>query len=198
MGLDTRSSTAITAALAGLLLVGGLAPTAAAKVFHSQKEAIALAFPDADRVEQETYILSADQVESIEQMARCELDSRIVKIYTGWRGSEVLGHAHIDVHTVRTKPEGFMVVVDPGGVVTSFRMLAFHEPIDYLPTNRWYTQFTNKTIERSEGGDEQRRLRLRLGHDIHGVVGATLSARAATEGVRRALAYYEVLLRTQD
>ncbi len=36
---------------------------------------------------------------------------------------------------------------------------------------------------------------LRVGRDVHGVVGATLSARAAADGVRRMLAYWEVLLR---
>jgi Na+-translocating ferredoxin:NAD+ oxidoreductase RnfG subunit len=35
-----------------------------------------------------------------------------------------------------------------------------------------------------------------VGSDIHAIVGATLSARAATRGVRRALALYEVLVRS--
>ena len=35
---------------------------------------------------------------------------------------------------------------------------------------------------------------LRLGGDVHGIVGATLSARATTRGVRRALALYEVVV----
>ena len=67
----------------------------------------------------------------------------------------------------------------------SVRVLAFHEPLDYLPTERWYAQFEGKRAED----------RLRVGGDIHGVVGATLSAQAASDGVRRMLAYYEVLLR---
>ena len=68
------------------------------------------------------------------------------------------------------------------------RILAFHEPLDYLPTNRWYSQFSGKT-----GQDL-----LRVGRDVHGVVGATLSARAAADGVRRMLAYWEVLLRPAE
>ena len=95
------------------------------------------------------------------------------------------GFAHIDVHNVRTKPEAFMVVLTPEGVVRSVRILAFHEPLDYLPTDRWYGQFQGK-----QKGDT-----LRIGGDLHGVVGATLSARAAADGVRRMLAYYEILLK---
>ena len=97
-----------------------------------------------------------------------------------------IGFAHIDVHNVRTKSEGFMVVIDPGGEVRSLRVLAFYEPLDYLPAPRWYGQFNGKSLE----------ARLRVGRDVHGVVGATLSARAAADGVRRALAFYDVLLRT--
>jgi hypothetical protein len=66
--------------------------------------------------------------------------------------------------------------------------LAFHEPLDYLPTDRWYGQFSGKT----------KADRLRVGGDVHGVVGATLSAQAAARGVRRMLAYWEVLLQTPD
>ncbi len=102
----------------------------------------------------------------------------------GIRDGDVIGYALIDVHNVRTLPEAFMVVLSPAGDVRSLRVLAFHEPLEYKPTNRWYRQFDNKSID----------ARLRLGGDVHGVVGATLSARATTRGVRRALAYYQVLI----
>jgi hypothetical protein len=167
------------------LAVAGPAAPAAAKVFHSQREALELAFPEADRIESTTSILSEGQVESIERRARSPVESRIVKLYSGWQADRLLGYAFIDVHTVRTLPEAFMVVLDPDGRVRSLRVLAFHEPLDYLPTERWYEQFDRKTLEEP----------LRLGSDIHGILGATLSARAVTASVRRALAFYEVLVR---
>ena len=104
--------------------------------------------------------------------------------HTGWRGDTVLGFAVIDVHDVRTLPEAFMVVLTPEGKVRSLRILAFHEPLDYLPPQRWYDQFEGKDLDQP----------LKLGDDVHGVIGATLSARATTYGVRRALALYRVLL----
>jgi Na+-translocating ferredoxin:NAD+ oxidoreductase RnfG subunit len=78
-----------------------------------------------------------------------------------------------------------MVVLTPQGGVRSLRLLAFHEPLEYQPTRRWYDQFERKSLEQP----------LRLGGDIHGIVGATLTARATTSGVRRALAFYDVLVR---
>jgi len=171
-----------------LLFAVFAAVDADAKVFYSQNEALALAFPDAEEVASNTFVLDDDQVERIESLAKCELDSKLVKIYTGMREGKVLGYALIDVHNVRTLPEAFMVVLNPAGKVRSLRVLAFHEPLEYKPTNRWYRQFDNRSIDAP----------LRVGGDIHGVVGATLSTRATTRGVRRALAYYEVLLQSEN
>lgn len=174
------------AALAALALLLPAAP-GAAKVFHSRNEALRIAFPDAERIEDQTYVLSDAQVERIGALAQSPLDSKLVKIYTGLRGDDVLGYAVIDIHNVRTMPEAFMVVLTPEGSVRSVRVLAFHEPLDYLPTHRWYDQFDEKSLASP----------LRLGGDIHGVVGATLSARATTRGVRRALAFYRVLVQDE-
>ena len=160
--------------------------SAEGKVFYSRSEALQLAFPDAERVESKTFVLDDTQFEQIQGLAKCELDSKLVKIYTGVRDGDVIGYALIDIHNVRTLPEAFMVVLSPVGEVRSLRVLAFHEPLEYKPTNRWYRQFDNKSID----------ARLRLGGDVHGVVGATLSARATTRGVRRALAYYQVLIQS--
>ena len=180
---DTCSDRWLRGLLAVALLCG--VPTAAqAKVFFSRTEALELAFPDADRVETETFVLSEGEATRIEQLARSPLDSKLVQIYTGFRGDEVTGYAVIDVHNVRTLPEAFMVVLTPRGDVQSLRVLAFHEPLDYLPAERWYAQFDHKNLAAP----------LRVGGDVHGVVGATLSARATANGVRRVLAYYRVLI----
>ncbi len=165
-----------------------LPAAAGAKVFHSQNEALELAFPDAERIDSRTFVLDDEQTSRIETLSRSPVDSRLVKIYTGVRDGAVLGYAVIDVHTVRTLPEAFMVVLSPQGSVRSLRVLAFHEPLDYLPTDRWYEQFVRKTAAEP----------LRLGGDVHGIVGATLSARATTRGVRRALAFYQVLIRNEE
>lgn len=167
-----------------MALVCGVPTVATATVFFSQTEALELAFPGADRVESHTYVLSEGAATRIEQLARSPLDSKLVEIYTGFRGDEVTGYAVIDIHNVRTLPEAFMVVLAPDGTVQSLRVLAFHEPLDYLPSDRWYSQFDDKSLAEP----------LRIGGDVHGVVGATLSARATARGVRRVLAYYRVLI----
>ena len=171
------------------IVVGLLAATdVSAKVFASQKQALAEAFPMATRIERDTTILRKTELARIIAITRDDQPPRVVVLHTAWKDDELLGYAHIDVHNVRTKPEAFMVVLTPAGIVRSVRILAFHEPLDYLPTDSWYAQFEGKT------GED----RMRVGGDVHGVVGATLSARAAADGVRRMLAYWEVLLRPAE
>ena len=168
-------------------VVVALAHPVSAKVFASQNQALAEAFPEATRIERDTRLLLSREVERFQAITGEKKPAKLVVLHTAWRDDEILGFAHIDVHNVRTKPEAFMVVLTPEGVVRSVRILAFHEPLDYLPTDRWYGQFQGK-----QNGDT-----LRIGSDLHGVVGATLSARAAADGVRRMLAYYEILLKDE-
>jgi Na+-translocating ferredoxin:NAD+ oxidoreductase RnfG subunit len=169
-------------------LVLSSSDAASAKVFASQNQALADAFPNASRIERRTILIRKRDAEKITAITHAEVESKLVVIHTAFKEAELLGYAHIDVHNVRTKPEAFMVVLKPDGSVRSVRILAFHEPLDYLPTERWYRQFAGKS----------RKDALRVGGDVHGVVGATLSARAAADGVRRMLAYWEVLLKSPE
>lgn len=185
---DSAWSSRARGVLAALVLTLGLglpAAEAQAKVFYGRREALELAFPGADRIEDESVILGEEQATRIESLSRGALESKLVRIYRGYRGDELLGYAFIDVHNVRTHPEAFMVVLSPEGRVQLLRVLAFHEPLEYMPTERWYEQFSDLDLAAP----------MRVGGDIHGIVGATLSTRATTRGVRRALAFYEVVVK---
>ena len=176
-----RSRRAVLALL-GLLAAG---TPAAAEVFLSQREALALAFPEADRIEKKSVVLDDAQAAAVEKQSGAPLESKLVTLHQGFRGEQLLGYALIDVHTVRTLPEAFMVVLTPDGRVASLRMLAFYEPSEYKPPARFLAQFDARALEPE----------LRLGGAIHGIAGSSLSARAVTTGVRRSLALYQVLVR---
>ncbi len=182
-GLALRSSAVWVIAVGAL--VATLHPTPVhAKVFLGRVDALGWAFPDAERIDEKAFVLDDAQVEAVEAQTKRRLDSRLVTVYTGRRGEEVLGYALIDVHNVRTLPEAFLVVLSPTGEVRRLRMLAFHEPLEYLPPDRWLGQFEGKDAAAP----------LRVDRDIHGIAGSTLSARAVAGGVRRAIALYRVLL----
>ena len=168
-----------------ILLLGAFAlPSAHAKVFHSQVEARELAFPGADRFEKKTFVLSSEQKAEVERISRSRLESRLVTLESAWREKTLLGHLHIDIHTVRTQSEGLMVALDSKGTVMLVRVLVFNEPLDYKPSQRWYDFLVGKTSADA----------LRVGHDVDAVTGATLTTGATAGAVRRMLAYYAVLL----
>lgn len=187
----TRRTAGRTRALIGVLIGVGvplalLAAThpARAAVFLAKDEALALAFPGAERVEERTFILTDAQKEDVERRARAKLETQLWTIYVGWKGTEIQGYAIIDTHNVRTLPETFMAVIEPNGSLRRVDVLAFHEPPEYLPTDRWIGQFPGRKLD-----DD-----LKLGAGIQGITGATLSTQAMTSGVRRALALVAVLI----
>lgn len=158
---------------------------AGATVFHARDEALKLAFPDAERVEAKDYFLTAAQRSAIEGQAKAPLESDLLTVYVGYRNGQPSGYAIFDTHIVRTLPETFVTVLSADGQVVATYLLAFYEPAEFAPSERWLRQFEGKTAD-----DE-----LRLGRGIAGISGSTLTAEAVTGGMRRALAIYAVLLK---
>jgi Na+-translocating ferredoxin:NAD+ oxidoreductase RnfG subunit len=169
---------------AGSLATAGLPAAAFAKVYHARDEALVLAFPDAERIEARDFVVTDEQKSSIQKAARAPLDSSLVTVYVGWRAGAPFAYAIFDTHTVRTHPETFLVVISPQGTVVASHILAFHEPEDYLPPRRWLDAFNDRQLD-----DD-----LQIGRDVSSITGSTLSARAVTSGIRRALAIWTVLV----
>ncbi len=171
-----------------LLFLLGVAGEVQGQVFLSKEEALELAFPEADQVERKTFFLTEDQKERAEGLARSALDFNLFTFFVGKKGENVLGYAAIDVHVVRTFPEAFLIILGPDGRVTNTVLLAFYEPREYLPSERWLEQFPGSDLNSD----------LRVGRRIHGIAGSTLTARAVTGAVRKVLALYRVLIQEGD
>jgi Na+-translocating ferredoxin:NAD+ oxidoreductase RnfG subunit len=169
-------------ALAALLVLALAAAPAAAKVFLSVDEALKLAFPDS-KVERKTAYLTAEQVRRARELSGVEVPSALVTYYIARRNGQPAGTAYVDTHRVRTLPETLMVVVGPQGRVARVEVIAFREPEEYLPRGIWYEQFRGRGLDRE----------LRLKQKIRPVTGATLTARATTDAVRRVLALHQVI-----
>jgi Na+-translocating ferredoxin:NAD+ oxidoreductase RnfG subunit len=163
------------------LLIAGGAPLAA-RVFLTVDEAVKLAFPGC-QVERHTAYLTAEQKRRAHELSGVEIPSALVTSYRASRNGQPVGTAYFDTHRVRTLPETVMVVVDPQGKVARVEVISFEEPEQYLPRGPWYGQFGGREL----GPD------LDLKRGIHPVTGATLTARATTEAVRRVLALHQVV-----
>ena len=180
-----RSASRLHTGLALVALTVVLPPAGHAKVFYSRDEALPLAFPDADRIEARDFFLTPEQRAEIEHRAKAALDSDLITVYVGHRGDQLLGYAMLDTHIVRTLPETFLVVLTADGRVAATHVLAFYEPTEYLPGPRWLEQFRSQPLS-----DD-----LQIGRGIAAITGSTLTSRAVTSGIRRALAIHAVLLR---
>jgi len=169
------------------LLVTGFvfaAPVADAKVFSSRQEALTLALPNAERIESRTVTLTEEQAQRVATLAAAQVDSKLVTFYTGYRGENVIGYAFLDTHTIRTMPGTFLIALYPTGVVQRVMTVAFYEPEEYLPEERWLRQFDQKTLTPD----------LQLHKGIRGIAGATLSSQGVNNAVRQALAVFQVVL----
>jgi len=170
-----------------VVLTGALqfsASATVAKVFHSKQEALAIAFPAAERVDTRTFFLTDEQKGQVATLASAPVESKLATFYIGYTNGQVSGYASIDTNLVRTLPETFLIVLSPTGEVQKVLLLAFYEPEEYSPSERWLQQFEHKIL-----GSE-----LNIRKDIHGIVGATLTSLAVTSSVRRTLALFQVLI----
>lgn len=172
-----------------LALVAVLWPlSAGAKVFLTTEEALALAFPRPCEIVRGTVFLTAEQLERASELAGEKISSSLIHPYVARCGGELSGTAYLDTHRVRSLAETLMVIVDRDGKLSRTEILEFREPEEYIPREIWYEQFEGEPLS----GE------LALEGKIRNVTGATLTARATTEAVRRVLAIHQVLQETQS
>jgi hypothetical protein len=161
--------------LACWTLLGAL-PALAAGIPVAEKEAAALrsAFPDADAFEAKDLLLTDEMVRRVEELARARVRERLVTFYTARKASAVEGYAVIHSHVVRTKRETFVMSFQPDGAIRRITIIAFLEPEEYKPSDRWLAQFQGKGP----------RDPLAIGDDVAPITGATLTARGMAEQSR--------------
>lgn len=163
------------------LVLAAFSAASLAKIYYSKQEAMELAFGRDAQVELMPLFLTEGQRQEIERMARVKLESSLYTFYVGKQRGGIVGYAAIETHTVRTKPEILLIVLNSDGTLKRIETLAFHEPPEYQPPSRWFAQLFGVSMGQ-----------LTLNGEVEGIAGATLSARAALDSVRKVLAIYQV------
>lgn len=168
-------------------MIVAVPPLAGGEAILAKDEALALAFPHAS-VEAKTVFLSEAQLEAVRERTGHEPASKLFTAYEARRDGTIVGWAVIATHVVRTLPEAFLVVLTPDGAVERVLMLAFYEPPEYRPPDRWLDQFSGRRCDDPSGW--------RVGGEIHGLSGATLTAHAVTRSIHDILATFAVVYAT--
>jgi len=164
------------------------------------EEGLKQVFPSGTKIEVETKELSGETLNKIKEevggslvyeqegseSAPVEATTKI-DFYFGIKDGKRIGVAIHDVEPGRWGPVEFLTAMDIKGTIKAVRVLSYQEirgkPIARLS---FMNQYRGKNVNST----------LTVGRDIIGVSGATISSRAATFTVKKALVIYnEVYLR---
>ena len=175
---------AITRALVsiGVALLTGGSTVLAQSGLITREEALASAFPGAE-ISGKRVFLTRDQQVAAADIARVEVESRLVARYVAVNEGRVVGRAYVDTHVVRTKRESLLISLEADGSLRRIDVTAFQEPPEFMASERWLAQYHGRPLDED----------LALRRAIRPVAGATLTAIATNAAVRRIMAIDHVL-----
>jgi len=151
-----------------------------AERFLTVEEALRVCFPKAEKVESVTLKLTSEEVKAVERdtkqkLKKNELKAWVAKPFGVLMVDQVIGkHEFID----------YAVAISTNGQVQQVEILEYREHYGgQIAQPKWREQFKGKTT----------RDPLKLGGDVYNIIGATLSCRHVTEGVKKLLATFELV-----
>ncbi|MFZ5863935.1 MAG: FAD:protein FMN transferase [Nitrospirota bacterium] len=153
-------------------------------VYLSREEALRSLMPEAEAVREETVSLSEAQRDRVAALINGRMSEAEVTFWIGEQVGRVTGYATVLNVIGKEQPITFMVAVAPEGTIRGVHVMTYRESQgSEIRSKRFLEQFTGKTLAAP----------LKLGRDVHGISGATLSSRSTAAAVKRALALTSVV-----
>lgn len=178
-------------AVASLALAAFFLPSLAqaAVVYATEEEALKRIIPDADHFDFEEVHLSPDQLSKAQELAGKAFREGDYRFMVGRKGTEAVGYG-IKLEAIgKERPITFLIGIGSAGEIMGIEVLIYRESEGSdIRHPRFMKQFFKKKSEDP----------LRLGQDIQPISGATLSSRAATYAVRKALSIFEVVYKKKE
>jgi Na+-translocating ferredoxin:NAD+ oxidoreductase RnfG subunit len=151
------------------------------QVYLTKKQALKIAFPGADEIIKEKIWLTDEQKAAIESVYGEPIEENRIIYYVGMKGNKPMGYMVVDHQIGKDYPITFMVVLNVDGTVREVEIMVYREPRGWEVRNKSFlSQFFGLSAESDF-------------RDIHSITGATLSVRAITRGVTRAVKIYQAL-----
>jgi len=155
-----------------------------ATVYLSIEQAQALMFPGAT-LTPDVVTLTPEQMKTIEKACDVNVLSPNLKAWRVSTGGWFIADQVVGKHEFIP----FALALDDKGAVKSVEILEYRETYgDQVRNEAWRAQFVGKTHAAP----------LKLGTDIQNISGATLSSRHITDGVKRLLTTYDLVLSKQQ
>jgi Na+-translocating ferredoxin:NAD+ oxidoreductase RnfG subunit len=169
-----------------LLVVTLATGHALAERYLSLPEAQQVCFPQADQFEAQTIRVTPEETKAIEQKSGTKIGAREIRVWLARRGTNLLGLLVLDHVLGKHEVIEYAVALSPEGAVLQVEILEYREHYGGEIRNaKWRGQFKGKTAASN----------LKLNDDIYNISGATISCRNVTNGVKRVLATFELVLR---
>jgi hypothetical protein len=151
-----------------------------ATTYLTVEQAQAVLFPGAV-LSPEFRTLTGEQVRAVERTSGVNVLTRELRVWRAASGGWFIVDQVVGKHEFIP----FALALDREGAVTGVEILEYRETYgDQIRQAAWRTQFHGK----------RHGTRLKLGADIQNISGATLSCRHITDGIRRLLATYALVL----
>ena len=183
-GLNRRQFLTGLVAAMGLLILRP--PLTAGKIYLTVEEALRKVMPGTEEFIKEIITLTPEQEEEVARLLKKKIKNRSYTFYRGV-GSDsrtTTGYGVVLDVIGKERPITFLIGVNPEARVMGLEVLIYRESQGYeIRSKRFRKQFIGKTVKAP----------LRLGRDIHGMSGATLSSRSTAYAVKKALALTKVV-----
>lgn len=183
-GMDRRRFLLGLAAAIGFLMIGP--PRAGGEVLMMAEDTLRSIFPESREFRKEIVTLTADQKDQAYGIMGRRMDEETYTFYKaiGPDPVGVAGYGVVLDVIGKERPITFLVGVSPQGRIIGLEVLIYRESEgSEIRSSRFRRQFTGKSIAAP----------LRMGSDIHGITGATLSSRSAAYAVKKGLALTRVV-----
>jgi len=169
--------------------IAGFAALSRADVPMTDDAALKLAFPEADSFEKKLVTFTADERAAISKKLDGQDAPRIFKYWVAKEHGALIGYAVIDDARGKEQPITYLVSVDARLVIRSVEVLTYREARGgEIRQADWRAQFKDKNAASP----------LRVGADIRNIAGATISCRSLTDGVRKEIECFSVVLKTNS
>src|SRR5436190_15573785 len=188
-GLDAERSRVPKVSVATLLVLAlfcSAGDGVLAERYLSLPEAQKVCFPQADRFEAQTVRPTPEEARAIEQKSGAKIRDRESRIWLARKGTNLLGVLVLDHVFGKHDVIDYAVAVSPEGKVLQVEILEYREHYGgEIRAAKWLEQFKGKSAS----------AKLKLNDDIYNISGATISCRNVTDGVRRVLVTFELVVR---
>lgn len=156
-----------------------------AKMLVSPIDVMKQSFGSKSKISKKNILLKTQEAKKIQKDAKVKLKSNIFKVFKATDKGNTLGYGIILNKKVRSKNAAVLYVISKDSILKSIEIVAFNEPMEYIPSQTWIKQFDNTPTSK----------RLKISKDIPTITGATLSAKSIVDGSRVAFAFYEEMLK---